>query len=473
MADPGSLRNDSSAALRVVLDAAESYLAALDSDPVRYPGAEEAADKLRGPFPESGAGTLETIETLLGAREAAVRSSGPRYFHFVQGGTTPAALAADWITSFLDQNPAMWVASPLGGRLEVIAISWLKEMFSLPAEWGGVLTTGAQMANFTGLAAGRRWCGLKNGIDIDEVGLAGQEPVPILSSGLIHPSAVKAAGMLGIGRANVKKHSSEPSGILDLGALERELEALDGSPAILVATAGEPNAGMFDPIELMADLASHYGCWLHVDGAFGLFAALDERSRPLLKGVERADSVISDGHKWLNVPYDCGFAFVREPSLLSGAFGVGAAYLSPVEDLDHPNTAFLTPESSRRARSLAVWATLHAYGRSGYRDMVSRHLDLARRLADRVDREAALERLSDVPLNIVCFRYLRKGLDEPALNALNERLGSALLADGRIYVGTTLFEGRRALRPAIVNWRTTETDIDLLVDVILEVGDSL
>lgn len=473
MTDPGSLRADSIAALREVLAAAESYLGSLDSDPVRYPGAERAAEKLDATFPEQGAGTLDTIRTLIEARDGAIRSSGPRFFHFVQGGTTPAALAADWITSFLDQNPAMWVASPLGARLEVIAVSWLKDMFGLPERWAGVLTTGAQMANFAALAAARRWCGLQQGIDIDEVGLAEQPPIPVFTSGLIHPSAVKAIGMLGLGRGNVQRFSSEPSGILDLEKLEERLAACDGAPAILVATAGDPNAGMFDPIEQMADLSSRYGAWLHVDGAFGLFAGLSDRSRHLVAGVDRADSVISDGHKWLNVPYDCGFTFVRDPSLLAGAFGVGASYLSPVEDLEHPNTAFLSPESSRRARALAVWATLHAYGRSGYRDMIERHLDLSRYLADRVDREASLERLADVPLNIVCFRYLKDGLDEGELDVLNEKLGAALIADGRVYVGTTVYEGHRALRPAIVNWRTRETDIDLLVDVILEVGDRL
>ena len=187
----------------------------------------------------------------------------------------------------------------------------------------------------------------------------------------------------------------------------------------------------------------------------------------LTDGVERADSVGSDGHKWLNVPYDCGFAFVREMERLPRALNVGAPYL-PVPDDPHPNFGFLSPENSRRARALAVWATLRAYGRAGYREMVERHVSLARHLADRVDSAPELERMADVPLNIVCFRGHPQGLREEELNGLNERLGAALRADGRVFVGTTTYAGKVALRPAIVNWLTQTADVDLLVDVTRE-----
>ena len=225
------------------------------------------------------------------------------------------------------------------------------------------------------------------------------------------------------------------------------------------------NAGDFDPIAAMADLAARYGAWLHVDGAFGLFARLTPRAAGLAEGVERADSVISDGHKWLNVPYDCGFAFVRDPALLPATFSLSAAYL--------PGDEAPSPESSRRARSLAVWATLRAYGREGHRAMVERHLELAQRLAGRVDESPELERLAEVPLNIVSFRFRPPGLEDQELDELNLRLGQEVLADGRVYVGTTRYEGHVAFRPAIVNWRTTEADIDLLADVVLELGARL
>jgi glutamate/tyrosine decarboxylase-like PLP-dependent enzyme len=239
----------------------------------------------------------------------------------------------------------------------------------------------------------------------------------------------------------------------------------------VVATAGEVNAGDFDPIADIADLCEEHAAWLHVDGAFGLFARLTPTTRRLADGVERAQSVICDGHKWLNVPYDCGFAFVRQLERLPRALNVGAAYLPSVDD-PHPNFGFMSPENSRRARALAVWATLRAYGRTGYRDMVERHLALAQHLADRVDRAPELERLAEVPLNIVCFRARPAGVGEQQLNDFNQRLGTELLADGRVFVGTTTYGGKTALRPAIVNWRTETKDIDLLVEVTRELVDA-
>ncbi len=236
----------------------------------------------------------------------------------------------------------------------------------------------------------------------------------------------------------------------------------------MVGNAGEVNAGEFDPIADLADLAEEHGAWLHVDGAFGLFARVSPRSAHLAAGVERAHSVIADGHKWLNVPYDCGFAFVRDTALLAKVFSLAAAYLPDQEP--EPTYGYLTPESSQRARAIAVWAALRAWGRSGYREMVERHLDLAQRLAGLVDDASDLERLADVPLNLVCFRYRPDGVPEEELDALNARLGEEVLADGRVYVGTTRFGGKVAFRPAIVNWRTRAEDIDLLASVIQELG---
>jgi glutamate/tyrosine decarboxylase-like PLP-dependent enzyme len=217
----------------------------------------------------------------------------------------------------------------------------------------------------------------------------------------------------------------------------------------------------------MAELAAQHGAWLHVDGAFGLFARLTPEASELAAGVERADSVIADGHKWLNVPYDCGFAFVRDPARLPRTFNVGAPYL-PSPDDPRPNPGFLSPENSRRARALVVWATLRAYGRNGHREMVERHLELARHLAERVDESPVLERLADVKLNIVCFRANPKGVDEGEVDELNRELGEELLRDGRVFAGTTTYEGRVAFRPAIVNWSTRESDVEALVEVLEE-----
>lgn len=463
-------REETERVLEAAALAAREYLASVDERLVRSPEADETAHGFGGSLPEEGVGALAAVKELLDAGpEASVTSAGPRFFHWVIGGVTPAALAADWFASSLDQNAAAWDASPLGTRLEELSLSWLKELFGLPQEWGGVLTTGATMANFTGLAVARRWWGERHGVDVDDEGFAGLPQVPVFSSGHIHASAYKALALLGIGRKSVRTFTRDATGRLDDAALERALRELNGAPAILEASAGEVNSGDFDPIERLADLAEEYDAWLHVDGAFGLFAAASPRTEHLVRGIERAHSVISDGHKWLNVPYDCGFAFVRDVSALERSFRVAAAYL-PEVDADRPHLAARGPESSRRSRGLAVWATLRAYGRSGYRELIERHLDLAQHLARQVDEAPDLERLAEVPLNIVCFRYRPPGVPDNELDELNRRLGEDVLADGRVYVGTTLYEGRVAFRPAIVNWRTREEDVDLLVEVIRELG---
>ena len=473
MADPILDRDALDETLQLVARQAATYLAELDGVPVRPPGHGEPAARLAGGLPAEGAGSLAALRELIeAASEGATRSAGPRFFHFVMGGGTPAALAADWLTSALDQIAFNWVSSPFAMRLEQISLDWLKELFGLPAAWSGVLTTGATTANFTGLAAARRWWGLQQGIDVEEAGLAGLPPVPVLASGYVHASAVKALAMLGIGRGQVRVFAEDATGRLDHRALATALRALEGSPAILLATAGDVNAGGFDPISAMADLAEAHRAWLHVDGAFGLFAALSPATRELVRGLDGAHSVVVDGHKWLNVPYDCGAAFVHDPALHQGAFAAAAAYLG-TDDSDRPVFSSLSPEMSRRARGLAVWATLRAYGRDGYRAMIERHLELARRLADQVDAEPELERLADVTLNVVCFRYRPEGLAEEELDDVNRRLGQAVLDDGRVYFGTTVYAGKVAFRPAIVNWRTGPEDVDLVVPTILELGGAL
>ncbi len=274
--------------------------------------------------------------------------------------------------------------------------------------------------------------------------------------------------MLGIGRDQVTYCQADETGRLDLAGLERELKRLGGAPAIVIANAGEVNAGHFDPIAEMSGLAREHGAWLHVDGAFGLFARVSPRTAALAEGVDRADSVISDGHKWLNVPFDCGFAFVRDPALLTAVFSASASYL-PEEEV----FAFRSPELSRRARSLAVWATLAAYGRSGYRALVERSLDVAAHVVREVEAADDLELLAPAPLNIVCFRYRPSGVPEEALDELNLAIGRAVLTDGRVYVGTTRWACTVGFRPAFVNWRTTTADADLMLETVRDLGRRL
>jgi glutamate/tyrosine decarboxylase-like PLP-dependent enzyme len=451
---------------------AARYLESIADRPVRDPRAEDVAASFRADLLDDGVGAERALEELVAGIDGAVHSAGPKFFHFVNGGATPAALGADWLASTLDQNPGAWVASPLGGELEWIVLGWLRDLFGLPAEWGGVITTGATMANFVALACARRWCGLQQGVDVDAVGLAGLPPIQVFGSGYVHPSDVKALGMLGVGRAQVHKLARDGIGRLDVDALQTALAAMEGAPSILIGSAGEVNAGDFDQIAALADLAERHGAWFHVDGAFGLFAALSERTRHLVEGVERADSVIADGHKWLNVPYDCGFAFIRDRSLQPSVFGEGAAYLPALDD-PKPNWGFLGPEMSRRCRAFAVWATLRAYGRNGHRAIVERSLDLAERLAATVDAADDLERLADVPLNIVCFRAHPPGVPEDRLDELNRRIATGVIEDGRVFFGSTSYDGKVAFRPAPVNWRNRAEDVDLIAQVVQELAAKL
>jgi glutamate/tyrosine decarboxylase-like PLP-dependent enzyme len=466
--DPLAEREDMALVLDLAAREAATYLAGLGEDPVLPPGAEAATRRWADPLPETGVGSPAALSELAErAREAATRSTGPRFFHFVMGGATPAALAADWLASTYDQVAYAWASSPMAARLEQVALDWLRQLFELPETFTGVFTTGATMANFVGLAAARNRWAERHGVDAEEDGLAGLPAPLILSSGYVHPSAAQAIGMLGLGRSNVRRLTIDEIGRLDLAALERELRARPEGDAIVIANAGEVNAGDFDPIGEMADLCERYDAWLHVDGAFGLFARLAPASRSLTDGIERAHSITCDGHKWLNVPYDCGFSFVREAYRLPRTMNVGAPYL-PAPDDPHPNFGFLSPENSRRARALAVWATLRAYGRAGYREMVERHLRLAQHLAALVDAAPDLERLAPVPLNIVCFRACPEGVPGSGLDDFNEQLGRAIRADGRVFVGTTTYAGRTALRPAIVNWRTGPADVEALIQVTHE-----
>jgi glutamate/tyrosine decarboxylase-like PLP-dependent enzyme len=467
MTHPLDAGDDTLAVLSSVLKEAENYLAELD-DRVAPSGGEKALVPFAGSLPEEGIGAADSIRRLIeDGLPAHVRSSGPRFFHFVTGGVTPAAMGADWLTSLLDQNPGMWIGSPFAARLEQVALGWLRELFGLPAEWGGKLTSGATMANYSALGAARRWWALQHGVDVDEQGLAGLPSVPVFSSGYVHASALKALGMLGIGRSTIQTFAADATGRLDLKALDDALR--NAGPAIVIANAGEVNTGDFDPISDMADLANERGAWLHVDGAFGLFAGASPKSAHLIDGVDRAQSVAADGHKWLNVPYDNGFVFVSDPSLLPEVFSIKAAYLAPT-DPTQPNLGFYGPESSQRARALTVWATLAAYGRRGYRRIVERHLELAQRAGDAVKAAPDLELLAEVKLNIICFRYNPGDRSEDELDRINADAGRMLIEDGRAYAGTTKYAGRTAFRPAIVNWRTTEKDIDLFVDVVREVG---
>ena len=434
------------------------------------PGAEAALAGFREPLPEQGSGAAKTLERLLELSAAAGgNTAGPKCFHFVIGGSTPAALAADLLATAYDAITYTWVLSPVGVQMELQALDWLKELFGLPRGWAGVMVTGATMANFVCLAAARQWWGEQLGADVSERGLAGMPQMPVLTSGFVHASTLKVLALQGVGRGNLRRFSSDEFGHLDLAAMRRALDELDGQPAVVIANAGEVNAGEFDPVKEMIDLARQHNCWVHVDGAFGLFARISPRTAQFVEGVEKADSATVDGHKWLNVPYDSGYAFVRDHGLMARAFRYSADYL-PAEDDPRPTPGAIGPESSRRARSFAVWATLKAYGREGHRRIVEHCLDIAQHFARQVERADALELMHEPHLNIVAFRYNPGGLGDEQLDELNRRLGEAVLADGRFLVGTSKLGRRTVFRPAFSNWRTRPEDVEEFAAVVTELG---
>lgn len=457
-------------------DAAVEYLGSIGGRGVSARAGRDGAGR-EAALPEEGVGGAAAFEELLARAEArAVASTGPRYFHYVVGGATPEALAADWFTSALDQVASSAAGSPLAVDLEVLCARWLCELLELPAdELTGVFVTGATAANTVGLGAARQRVLARAGHDAAERGLASAPGIHVLTSGFVHASVVKACAVLGLGRASIERFSADNRGTLDEAALARRLEELGDAPVILVGTAGEVNSGRTDPLDRLAELAEAHGAWLHVDAAFGAFARVTPRASEQVRGLERADSVAADAHKWLNVPYDCGFALLRDRDAAARTFRLSAPYLPPAVDGEPRDLvpANLTPESSRRARALPVFATLLARGRAGIRAMVERHLELAALLADEVRAAEDLELVDEPVLNVVPFRFAPEGVRRRDLDDLNERLGRAVLDDGRVALGLTRYRSVVCLRPAIANWRTGEDDVRLVIEVVRELGTRL
>jgi glutamate/tyrosine decarboxylase-like PLP-dependent enzyme len=445
----------------------------MDHRPALTLGADAALEVLKEPLPDSGCGAQKSIEKLLEINaKAAANTGGPKCFHFIIGGNTPAAMAADLLATAYETVTYTWVVSPVGVQMELQALDWLKELFGLPASMSGIMVTGATMANFVGLASARQWWGEQHGFDVSETGMAGKPQMPVLTSGFVHASTLKVLALQGVGRARVQQFCRDDFGRLDINAMQRALEALNGLPAVVIINAGEVNAGEFDPLSDMIKLARKHNCWVHVDGAFGLFARVSPRIAHFVEGVEQADSVTVDGHKWLNVPFDSGYAFVRDRGLMARAFRYSADYL-PAEDNPRPTLGAIGPESSRRARSFAVWATLKAYGRQGHRRIVEHCLDIAQHFAHQVRLYDELELMADVPLNIVAFRFNPGGLSECELDELNQHLGEVVIADGRFMAGTSKIGPRTIFRPAFSNWRTRNQDVEEFAAVVVELGQSL
>jgi len=437
------------------LDRALRYIESRDSRRVAPP--VEALNRLGlldEPLPEDPTDPRIVLRMLdeIGS-PATVASAGGRYFGFVTGGALPAALAANLMAGIWDQNAGYRVQSPVAATIEDVCLKWLRQVLSLPACAGGGFVTGATMANFAALAAARRAVSLKAGWNVEEDGLIGAPPIRVVVGDEVHASLLKALSLLGLGRARVERAPVDGQGRMRADSLP------DFSGATIVCIqAGNVNTGAFDPAREVCAAAHDAGAWVHVDGAFGLWAAASPRLAHLTAGIADADSWATDAHKWLNAPYDNGIVFVREAEHLRAAMTVGAAYL--IAGVEREPSHY-TPDMSRRARGVEIWAALRSLGRAGLADLIERSCRHAARFAEGL-RAAGYEILNDVTLNQVLVSF---GDDETT-----RRVIEAVQADGTCWLGGTVWQGRAAMRISVSSWSTTENDVERSLDAIIRIA---
>ncbi|MCI0751492.1 MAG: pyridoxal-dependent decarboxylase [Flammeovirgaceae bacterium] len=387
-------------------------------------------------------------------------SAGSRYFGFVTGGSTPASVVGDWLVSAYDQN-ACGSNDSIAPQIEKQTMHFFKQLFGLDDAYFGSFVTGATMANFVGLAQARHWVGEQYGVDFSNEGLI--RPVKILS-GTPHSSIIKSLSMLGVGRKSMIKVPTLPDReAVDLEELERNLwEA--SAPLIVVANAGTVNTVDFDDLEAIGQLKKKYNFWLHVDAAFGGFASISEKFAHLMKGINHADSITIDAHKWLNVPYDAAMQFTRHQSIQLKVFQNSAAYLSDPEK--SPDYFHYTPENSRRWRALPSWFSLVAYGKEGHSEIVERNCELAKQLGVWIDSSESFKLLSPVRMNVVCFTLKKENFTIEEINSFLDRVRD----DGRAFFTPTFYKGVPAIRAAISNWQTTSDDMEITINALKELS---
>lgn len=420
-----------------------------------FPDAVERLSELDVPLPRAGTDAGEVLRLLdeYGS-PTTMGIAGPRFFGFVMGGSLPAALAANWLASAWDQNTGLYKATPGTAMFEQIALGWLVDVLGLPTGTFGGFVTGTTVAHITALAAARHAVLARVGWNVEADGLFGAPPITVITGSESHPTLFKALGVVGLGRTRVVRLPVDNQGRLRADTMP----AISG-PTIVCVQAGNVNTGSFDPINDVCDHVSGTGAWVHVDGAFGLWARASAELAHLGAGIERADSWATDAHKWLNVPYDSGIAFVRDGEAVRSAMAVTAEYL-PTDSVQR-NPSDYAPELSRRGRGVDVWAALRSLGKDGVDDLVSRNCRQARRFAESLSA-AGFEILNDVVLNQVLVAFGDK--DRTA------RVIAAIQAEGTCWAGITVWQGRTAMRISVISWATTDADVERSIDAIVRIA---
>ncbi len=449
------------ALLEKTLEHALAFLESLDSRSVAATaGRDELLERLDQPLAEHGAAAEEIIEQLVANVDAGLNAStGGRFYAWVIGGNLPAALAADWLNTAWDQNGALHATSPALGVIEEICGRWLKELLNIPAHASYALVTGCQMAHATCLAAARNKVLADRGWDVEASGLAGAPQIKVMGSRACHGSVERAVRLLGIGKDNLISLDADAHGRLSADALERALRSADDGPVIVVLQAGEINTGVYDPFEALIDIAHEHEAWVHVDGAFGLWAAASANYRQLMHGCDKADSWSTDGHKWLNVPFDCGYAFVAHPEYHRRAMSHRASYL--VHDETARDPMDYNPEWSRRGRAVSTYAALRELGKSGVASLVDNCCAHAHALVTGIGALAGAELLCEPIINqgLVRFPDPRTGASEEDHARRTDRVIDFINASGEAFFSGSTWQGKRCMRVSVCSWRTGEDDV--------------
>jgi glutamate/tyrosine decarboxylase-like PLP-dependent enzyme len=432
---------------------ARRYLSTLNGRSVAPSAAAiEALGELDEPLPERSSSPAETLALLdRTVSSATMGMAGPRFFGFVIGGSLPVALAANWLAGSWDQNAALYEVTPGVARIEEVTSRWLVELFGFPPATAASFVTGATMANFTALAAARHAVLGNAGWNVEADGLCGSPPITVIIGEEAHPTLLKSLGMLGLGRRRALRVPVDGQGRMRADALPKFK-----GPTILCLQAGNINTGAFDPFEQLIERAHEGGAWVHIDGAFGLWAKAAPSLRHLARGLERADSWATDAHKWLNVPYDSGLAFSRDARALSAAMAVTAEYLP--SQSPHRNPCDFTPELSRRARGVEVWAAMRSLGKAGLAELFERNCRQAVRFADGL-HAAGHTILNEVVLNQVLVAFGDAARTRSVIAALQK--------EGTCWCGATVWQGRTAMRISVSSWATTDADVERSLDAVL------